>query len=101
MSDLIAWLLGLVKALFLAVWDFITDMVIAVLELFLNAVAALLTALPVPSFMSNGGMQGLFNNLPADVMYFAGRLHLGECFAILGAAVLFRLVRKALTLFQW
>ena len=101
MTKFAEWLLGLIKALFKAVWDFLVDIAIGLLELILQAVVGLIGIIPVPSFMQGGGLQGLFTNLPPDVMYFVGHFKLGECLAILGAAVLFRLTRKALTLFQW
>lgn len=101
MSDFTKWLVGLIKDIFKAVWDFLTDILISMVEMVLQAVLAVLGAIPLPAFMTGGSFQGLFNSISTDVLYFASKFRLAECFAILGAAVLFRLMRKALTLFQW
>lgn len=100
MTELANWLLQLVKDIFTAVWTFISDAFINILELLLQGILAVLTAIPVPSFMSSG-LGSAMGQISGDVWYFASHFRLGECLAILGAAVLFRLTRKALTLFQW
>ncbi|MCL2341253.1 MAG: DUF2523 domain-containing protein [Proteobacteria bacterium] len=94
------WLLSIIKALFTAVWDFFIDAVINIVEMILSALAAIISAIPVPSFLQ-GGMSSILAYIPADVWVFAGYLRLGECLAILGSAVAFRLLRKAVTLGQW
>lgn len=100
MTEFANWLLGLVKDFFTAIWDFVADAFINVLELLLQGVLVLITAIPVPSFMSSG-LGSAMGQIGGDVWFFAGHFRLGECLAILGAAVLFRLTRKALTLGQW
>ena len=101
MSEFAAWLVGLVGKIFSAAWNFVTDVIIGIVSLFLSAVLAIINALPLPSFMQAGGMQALFNNIPGEVWYFASAFKLGECMAMFGAAVAFRIARKAATLFQW
>jgi hypothetical protein len=100
MTAFATWLYELVKSVFTAVWDFVADAFINIFDLLLTAILAVLTAIPVPSFMSSG-LSGAMGQISGDVWYFASHFRLGECLAILGAAVLFRLTRKALTLFQW
>lgn len=100
MTDFAVWLLQLVKDLFSAVWDFVADAFVNVLELMLQGILTVLTAIPVPSFMSSG-LSSAMGQISGDVWYFASHFRLGECLTILGAAVVFRLTRKALTLFQW
>lgn len=100
MSEFAAWILELVIEVFKVLWNFITDIVIAVVDLFLTALLAVISALPLPSFLQNG-LQGLINAIPGDVWFFATHFHLGECLAMFGAAVTFRMARKAVTLFQW
>lgn len=100
MSAFADWLLALVKAFFLAIWDFFSDLFISILEMLLTAISALLMAIPVPSFMTTG-IQDAFNQISPEVWFFANHFKFPACFAILGAAVLFRLTRKFLTLFQW
>lgn len=100
MTEFSKWLLGLIKDLFLAIWDFITDLFISLVDLLLTALLALITAIPVPSFMT-GGLSQLIGGIGNDALYFVSNLRLTECFVVLGSAVVFRLARKALTLFQW
>lgn len=100
MSAFADWLLGIIKELFGAVWDFVVDLCIALVDLVLVALLALINLLPIPAFIT-GGLQGLLNAIPSDVWYFAMHFRLGECLAMFGAAYAFRLARKAVTLFQW
>lgn len=100
MTKFAEWLLQLIKDGLKAAWDFITDLVIGLVELLLQAVLALVSAIPVPAFMSTG-LNTVLGNIPSDVWFFAGHFKLTECMAILGAAVAFRLARKAVTLGQW
>ncbi|MBS1188801.1 MAG: hypothetical protein H6R10_593 [Rhodocyclaceae bacterium] len=101
MDSFADWLLGLVKSAFSALWDFFTDLLIALLDLGLSAILGLLQLLPVPSFMQAGSLQAIINQISPDIWYFASHFKLSECLAMFGAAVGFRLARKALTLFQW
>lgn len=100
MTEFANWLLGLVKDFFTAIWDFVSDAFINVLELLLQGMLTLITAIPAPTFMT-GGLGTAMNQISPDVWFFASHFRLGECLAIFGAAVLFRLTRKVLTLFQW
>lgn len=100
MSDFANWLLGLVKDVFAAVWDFVADAFINMLELLLQGLLAVVSAIPVPSFMQSG-LSNSLGQISGDVWFFASHFRLSECLAILGAAVGFRLLRKFVTLFQW
>lgn len=100
MTEFAAWLLQLVKDLLTGLWTFLQDVFIELLDLMLKAVLALITALPVPSFMSTG-LQSTLNAIGTDVWFFASHLRFAECFGVLAAAVAFRLARKFVTLFQW
>lgn len=100
MTDFSKWLLGLLKALFQPVWEFLTDLFISLVELVLNAFSALISAIPVPGFATQG-LSSLLAAIPADVWFFAGHFRLTECFAVLGVGATFRLTRKFATLFQW
>ena len=70
------------------------------LDLILQAVAGIIAAIPVPSFISSG-LGPLLGSIPSDVWFFAGHFRLTECFAVLGLGATFRLTRKVATLFQW
>lgn len=100
MESLAKWLLELAKKVFVALWDFVTDILLDILDAFLSVIATAVAAIPAPSFISSG-LQGAINAIPSDVWFFASHFRLGECLALFGAAVAFRLARKAITLFQW
>lgn len=100
MSDFANWLLGVIKEIFKALWDWVTDAMVWAVDEVLKAVVTLVSAIPAPSFMSSG-LSGAMGQISSDVWFFASHFRLAECLAILGAAFAFRLVRKAVTLFQW
>lgn len=100
MTEFSKWLLDLIKSIFKVAWDFVLDLLIQGFELILQAVAAIIAAIPVPSFITNG-LGPLLSSIPGDVWFFAGHFRLTECFAVLGLGATFRLTRKIATLFQW
>lgn len=100
-NDFADWLFGLVKDAFDAIWDLLGDAAVWVVDEFLIGLAALISAIPTPDFLTAYSLNGILSGVHPMVGYFALGLHIPEGFAILGSAVAFRLVRKALTLFQW
>lgn len=93
----LSWIYGLFKdfkllalALPLLVFEGIT-----------GGISYIIYKIPVPDFLSGGGMSVLFSALPDTVTYFVWFFGLPEALAVFGAGVLFRLTRKALTLGQW
>lgn len=100
LAQFTAWLLSLIGQLFTDVWNFLGDLLLYVLEGFLSAVAALFGAIAIPDWMS-GGMQSLFSALDSGPMWFLSAMGLPQGMAFLGTAVLVRLIRKVITLFQW
>ena len=100
LADAVKWLWDLVKDAFTALFDLLKDLAVWIFDGILTAVGAAIAAIPVPAFLSTG-LQSLFAGLDGSVLYFLGPLRLTEGFAMIGAAVAFRLARKALTLFQW
>lgn len=95
------WLVDLVKAIFGALWDMLTDLVIELADLVLQAVAALIEAIPAPGFLEAHSLGGLLGGMGSDMAYFVGALNIPEGLAMLGAAFGVRMIRKAVTLFQW
>ncbi|MBD8709013.1 DUF2523 domain-containing protein [Pseudomonas sp. CFBP 13711] len=91
------WLGGLFKD-FMA---FILDFPLKVLQGFLDGVLYLLGMIPAPEFLTQYGLQSLFNQLPEAVLYFVGLFGIPQALGILGLGVGFRLTRKLLTLGQW
>lgn len=59
-----------------------------VFELLLDALAAIIEAIPVPDWLSGAG--GLFSSIPASVMYFAEPMHLGTGVGIITSAYVIR-----------
>lgn len=95
------WLFELVIKIFEAVWDLLTDILIFIFDLILSAFAAVITAIPAPSFLSQNSLTSLLGAMGPDVMYFVGAFNLPQCFAILGVGFMFRMTRKIFTLGQW
>jgi hypothetical protein len=103
-SSLFAWLGSFFKwfvGIFADFMEFITDLPVLILNGILDGVIYVLSAIPVPSFMAGGGLNALFHSLPNDVLYFVSFFGIGPGLAVIGAGVVFRLTRKALTLGQW
>jgi hypothetical protein len=104
MTEFAEWLVGLIKALFTAVWDFLLDIAVFLLEQVLLAFTQAFQLIIVPCFMSASSALSLssaFAEIPSYVWFFAGHLDLAGCFKILSCAILFVFARKLLTLFQW
>lgn len=94
------WFISVLKAVFEALWNFIVDIVGFVLDAILTVLVALLNAIPVPSFMQ-GGLQSFYGMLDPGIAYVLSASGVPQALAIIGAGYLFRLGRKAATLFQW
>jgi hypothetical protein len=95
-NDLIEWF----KAILQAIFDYFSDLFILVLDGFLGAVSSLIASVPVPDFLSNG-LGSYLNGIDSGVLYFLSQSGITPAFAILGAGVTFRLLRKLFTLGQW
>ena len=95
-NDLIDWF----KAGLQAIMDFFLDIGIVVLDLFLDAIVSIFNSISVPEFMTNG-LGYYLNGIDPGVLYFLSQSGLAESFALLGAGISFRLLRKLFTLGQW
>jgi len=89
------------KGLFLDFMEFIIDIPVKILSGILDGVIYVLSAIPVPGFIDGGGLQAIFDSFHPDVLYFVNFFGIDIGLGIFGAAVIFRLTRKALTLGQW
>ncbi|MRR17872.1 MAG: hypothetical protein EG826_15600 [Deltaproteobacteria bacterium] len=82
--------------------DWIHDAAVWVFDGVVSALAGLIASVPVPSFMSSGVNIGtIFSGFPPFALYLISHMGLANCFAVVGAGVAFRLVRKIVTLGQW
>lgn len=100
-TKLMQWVIDLAKAIFTTVLEFLQYVFLVVADAVLSAIALLIQAIPVPSFMTTNSMGSLLSGLPPYALFVISHLHVVEAFAIIGAGVLFNLTRKALTLGQW
>lgn len=94
------WFFDLVVKVFSALWNFLVDMAIALADLILSALVALLGAIPVPDFLS-AGLNSLFSQLDPGILWLTSAVGVPQALAFYGAAYLFRIARKVVTLFQW
>lgn len=100
LAEFTSWLVGLVKAAFTALWSFVVDAAIGLVDLFVSAVVGLVSLIPVPAFLS-GGLQSVYGSLDPGLLYLLSASGLPAGLAIIGTGYSFRLARKAATLFQW
>lgn len=100
LADFTNWVLDLIDAVLVALWDFLADVFTELLDLLLTAILAVVAAIPVPAFLSSG-LSSLFNALDPAVIYFLTMFGLPQALAMFGTAFVFRLARKVITLFQW
>jgi len=100
LAELTQWLLNLVRSIFAALWDFVTDVVISILELIINAFVGLVSLIPVPDWLSNG-LASAWSGMDSGVLYVVTQCGVPAALAIIGGGYAFRLARKFFTLFQW
>lgn len=100
LAQFTAWLIDVIKAFFTAIWTFVVDAVVNIVDLLLGALVSLLALIPVPSFLS-GGLQSLYGLLDPGIAYVVSAAGLPQALSIIGAGYVFRLGRKVATLFQW
>lgn len=103
-SALFAWIARFFQwftGLFLDFMEFIADLPVLILNGILDGVVYVLAAIPVPGFLAQGSLQAVFNGLPSSVLYFVHFFGVDAGLVVIGAGVVFRLTRKALTLGQW
>lgn len=81
--------------------EFVLDIPLRVFGGILDGAIYILSALPVPDFLTEYSLQGLFGALPDTVLYFVQFFGIPQALAIIGSGVAFRLLRKAATLGQW
>lgn len=101
LTEFTAWLFGLVKQAFTAAWQFVQDAFIAFFGLVVDAFVAVVSAIPVPSFMQSGGLASVFGQLDPGIIYVVSACGFPAALGIIGAGYAFRLTRKFVTLFQW
>lgn len=81
--------------------DFMTDLQTDFIELVLSFVKAIVYLIPAPDFLSQISFCAMLNAAGPWTAFIVAQLRVGEAIAVLTAALVFRLVRVFLTLFQW
>lgn len=99
-NDIKEWFTNLVKEFFEAIWSFFKDILIAILELFLDAIVAVIGLIPLPDFLTTG-LSNVVLSFPPLLLFMMAQTGIPEMLALFASAVLFRLTRKAITLGQW
>lgn len=100
LKDFTDWLLTLVTDVFTAVWQFVQDAFIQLLDLVVTGFATLIASIPVPQFLA-GGLGAVFGALDPGVLYVISQCGIAAALGVIGAGYTFRLLRKFVTLFQW
>lgn len=95
-DSLIDWL----KTLWSDFTEFVAYIPIKLLDGLLNAITTLLSAVPVPDFVSDG-LQDVVNEFDPTVKWLIAETNIDTCLQIILAATLFRIARRFLTLGIW
>lgn len=94
------WLADLFRDVFKALWDFVTDVLVMIVDTIMTAIVFVVGLIPIPESLS-GGMAQLWSNLDPALLYLAHQIGIPAALAILGTGWTFRLARKLATLGQW
>jgi hypothetical protein len=86
-----AWIGSLFVAVFAALWLMGTDLVCWILEGFLGLIQTVLNSLPGVDGFALFNPAQYISGLPADLVNMIGLCRIGECMAILLAAILIKL----------
>lgn len=94
------WIVDLVKGVFQSIWEIVKDLGVLLLQTILDLFLAIIDMLDPPDFLDNG-LDTYLAGIDPAVIYFLGQSGLGAGLSLIGLAVVFRLMRKILTLGQW
>lgn len=100
LSDKINAILNWIIEFVYAVIQFIKEIPLELFEKLLEAIRAVLNAVPVPEFALHG-LQALADGMHPLTGYLLAQSGVAQGFALIGLAYVFRLLRKICTLFQW
>lgn len=100
-ADLTKWIFDLVVKFVAAIWNFVVDVIIELADLLLTVVAEAIKAIPVPDFVTDYKLGTLIGQIDGDILFFVGILQIPLGLSFLAAGFGVRMLRKAVTLFQW
>jgi hypothetical protein len=101
LTDLTNWLSGVLTALFNGLVDLGHDLIIFLVEGTLGLFQAIVSAIPSPDFLTGISICGILGSAGPTAAWIIGVMHIPQGMGMVAAAVVFRLTRKVLTLFQW
>ena len=100
-TALTTWAKEKITSLWADFSDFMTDLQTDFVELVLSFVKAIVYLIPAPDFLTQISFCAMLNAAGPWTAFIVAQLRVGEAIAVLTAALVFRLVRVFLTLFQW
>lgn len=100
-TALTTWAKEQITSLWADFSDFMADLQTDFIELVLSFVKAIVYLIPAPDFLSQISFCAMLNAAGPWTAFIVAQLRVGEAIAVLTAALVFRLVRVFLTLFQW
>lgn len=101
LEKLTNWLKELVLAIWQAFSDFMSDLLLKALELWLVSVTLMWSKVPMPDFLDGYSLCSLISQAGPTVGWAMNTFRIGEGLGLLAAGFAFRMVRKLATLFQW
>jgi len=101
LDDLTSWLWSVVKLLWDAFYDFMSDLFLRTLEQVFALILLVLSLLPLPEFMSKTSIGEMLANGGSSVLWFADVFQIGPSIVMIGVAMVFYLLRRVLTVGIW
>ncbi|MBN8281951.1 hypothetical protein [Zoogloea sp.] len=100
LTELTEWFASLFQSAIEIIVNALLWILAFVVDVLGTVIAAGLNMISIPGDWAAYGLSGLVAVVPG-AGYFLNRLGVYTCISILGTATLIRLLRKAITLFQW
>lgn len=101
LSDLTAWL----KKWALWLWEgfetLMHDVLVFWVEVILDLFAMIIEAIPPPNFLTGHTLGGLLSGAGPTVSWLVVNFNIPACAGVIGAAYVYKVLRKMATLFQW
>lgn len=100
-NDLTEWL----KKWAIWLWDGFVKVMYDVLVFWVEAVlslfALIIESIPVPDFLTGNTLGGLLSNTGPTVSWLVVSFNIQACMGVIGAAYVYKVMRKIATLMQW
>lgn len=100
LTGLTQWLWDTIKCFYLSLYEALKDVFIVIVQSVLDAIAGLISGIPVPPFLTQYSIGSLISSIPPDILYFLSFLHFPEGFAMISAAYIYKRVVK-FAWFRW